>query len=101
MTTLASLSTTQRAALVAAKPNSDPASTRIVLYRGRLNLEYGYVPVSTLCALEKAGLVRLVRVTTDVYSRSGLYYKGKRTSVDHAELTDAGKAARATLLANQ
>lgn len=89
----AGLSDTLRDALMAAQQDGT------TLYRGKRDLRYGYVTAASLLALSNRGLIQLVRVKVDIYSRSGLYYKGQRLQLDHGKLTERGAAVRTWLLA--
>ena len=89
------LSATMRDALMAAHQDGT------TLYRGGLDLEYGYVPSSTLRALADRGLVDLKVLRIEHYSRSGLFYRGTWDELDHGKLTDLGRVVRAYLLAQR
>jgi hypothetical protein len=92
MDLIAGLTRTQCAALVSAQQDGT------TLYRGRLDLEYGYVTAATLRALADRGLVELKVIPIEHYSRSGLFYKGTWPELDHGKLTEAGRAARRELM---
>ena len=80
------LSPTQIAVLQASRVDGD----RRVIYRGVLDLANGCAPSSTLYALAARGLVELRTARVSVYSKARCYYKGMRTVLDHAFLTEAG-----------